>query len=104
MTIEKGLSSGSMTIVCPAINLIAYFLIGITYRWYYALGTFLYFVLLVIFSAGGGYLIDLQKVPEAKLNDERIKLVSDLIVGIRSIKCFAWENRYRDKVKKIRDS
>jgi ABC-type bacteriocin/lantibiotic exporter with double-glycine peptidase domain len=104
MTIERGLQSISMVIVCPFMNLIAYFLVGITYRWYYAVGTFIYFILLLILVSIGGIIFDNQKIKEVAINDERIKLVNDMIVGIRSIKCFAWENKYREKVKKTRDS
>lgn len=31
---------------------------------------------------------------ESGINDERLKLVNDLVVGCRTIKCYAWENYY----------
>ena len=36
-------------------------------------------------------------------NDERMKLVNDMITGIRTIKAYAWENHYNRKVKHARD-
>lgn len=31
-------------------------------------------------------------------------MVNDIVVGIRTIKCYGWENHYLEKIKKIRDS
>jgi len=36
------------------------------------------------------------------LNDQRMKLVNDMIVGIRTIKSYAWENHYLNKILEIR--
>jgi hypothetical protein len=36
------------------------------------------------------------------LNDNRMKLVNDLVTGIRTIKSYAWENHYLKKIKEIR--
>ena len=36
-------------------------------------------------------------------NDERMKLVNDMITGIRTIKAYAWENHYCQKVTQQRD-
>ena len=32
-------------------------------------------------------------------NDERMKLVNDMVTGIRTIKSYAWENHYSEKVR-----
>ena len=39
---------------------------------------------------------------ESGINDERLKLVNDLVVGSRTIKCFGWENFYIDRINEIR--
>jgi hypothetical protein len=44
-----------------------------------------------------------MKVKESSFNDDRLKLINDIIVGIRTIKCYAWEHKYIQKVKEIRD-
>ena len=35
-------------------------------------------------------------------NDERMKLINDMITGIRTIKAYAWENHYSQKVRDAR--
>jgi hypothetical protein len=42
------------------------------------------------------------KIKESLANDERMKLVNDMIVGIRTIKCYAWELHYIKKLREIR--
>jgi len=39
-----------------------------------------------------------MKQAEAMRNDERMKLVNDMVTGIRTIKAYAWENHYCQKV------
>ena len=40
-----------------------------------------------------------MKQTETVRNDERMKLVSDMITGISTIKAYAWEKHYQKKVK-----
>jgi hypothetical protein len=35
-------------------------------------------------------------------NDQRMKLVNDMVTGIRTIKSYAWENHYLQKILQIR--
>ena len=35
---------------------------------------------------------------ESGYNDERQKLVTDMIVGARTIKAYGWENHYMEKI------
>jgi len=42
------------------------------------------------------------KSKESQYNDERQKLVTDMVVGARTIKAYAWENHYFDKIKAAR--
>jgi hypothetical protein len=39
---------------------------------------------------------------ESSYNDERQKLVTDMIVGSRTIKAYGWENHYMDKIRTAR--
>jgi hypothetical protein len=41
---------------------------------------------------------------ESKFNDERQKLVNDMVVGARTLKSYGWENHYISKVKEVRKS
>ncbi len=43
-----------------------------------------------------------MKQSEAMRNDERRKLINDMITGIRTIKAYAWENHYSSKVREQR--
>ena len=43
------------------------------------------------------------KFREANYNDERVKLVSDMINGIRTIKSYGWENHYLAKIAQVRE-
>lgn len=39
---------------------------------------------------------------DALYSDQRMKLINDLVGGIRTIKSYAWENHYLKKIKEIR--
>lgn len=39
---------------------------------------------------------------ESKCNDERLKLVNDLVIGARTIKSYGWELKYIEKITKAR--
>lgn len=39
---------------------------------------------------------------ESSYNDERQRLVTDMIVGARTIKAYGWENHYMDKIRNAR--
>ena len=40
---------------------------------------------------------------DAQFSDQRMKLINDLVSGIRTIKSYAWENHYLQKIKSIRN-
>ena len=35
--------------------------------------------------------------------DDRMKLVSDVVQGVRTIKCYGWEKHYIDRIKEVRN-
>jgi ABC-type bacteriocin/lantibiotic exporter with double-glycine peptidase domain len=35
--------------------------------------------------------------------DDSMKLVNDMVTGIRTIKCYGWEQHYIDKLNEVRD-
>jgi hypothetical protein len=37
------------------------------------------------------------------MTDDRMKLVNDMVQGIRTIKCYGWEEHYVRKINEIRD-
>lgn len=40
---------------------------------------------------------------QSRVNDERLKLVGDMIVGCRTIKCYGWEKHYITKIRELRE-
>ena len=39
---------------------------------------------------------------DSAMNDERLKLVSDMVVGVRTLKSYGWENHYMSKITSVR--
>ena len=39
---------------------------------------------------------------DSACNDERLKLVNDMVVGVRTLKSYGWENHYLDKINAVR--
>jgi len=37
-------------------------------------------------------------------NDDRLKLITDMLSGIRTIKSYGWENHYMEKIGQSRKS
>ena len=43
------------------------------------------------------------KMKDSAMNDERLKLVSDMVVGVRTLKSYGWENHYMNKIISVRN-
>ena len=41
---------------------------------------------------------------DSSSNDERLKLVNDMVLGVRTLKCYGWENHYLKKILAVRKS
>ena len=50
-----------------------------------------------------GNCIKRLKRKEAQCTDERLKLITDMVTGVRTIKCYGWENHYTEKITTIRN-
>ena len=53
-----------------------------------------------VYSAG---FVKNYKVMESSINDNRLKCINDIVVGIRTIKASAWENHYLKKAIALRE-
>jgi ABC-type bacteriocin/lantibiotic exporter with double-glycine peptidase domain len=42
------------------------------------------------------------RIKQASVTDKRLSALSEIIAGIRAVKMYAWEWKYRDIVKKLR--
>ena len=91
-------------IAAPFINFIAYIFIAYAVGPMYTLVVFLFWVVLIILQNATGNWAKSIKMKEAALNDDRLKIVNDLVIGCRTIKCYGWEKHYEKKAKNIRDA
>jgi ATP-binding cassette subfamily C (CFTR/MRP) protein 4 len=101
--IESGLILAPYIIISPLITVYAFSLISLEFREGAALG-FAVFILIIISQALLAQLTVRWKYKEGFYSDKRIKLVSDAINGIRTIKAYAWEIPYRNIIMKWRRS
>lgn len=60
-------------------------------------------ILIPINGIGGKWAERLQ-VNQLKAKDKRLKLMNEVLMGMRVLKLYAWENPFMDRIKKIRDS
>ena len=97
-------SMGGVTnlIAAPLINLTAYAVIWKTSGLEYALITFIWWVALLLMQHYSSELVKKLKYKESGYNDERQRLITDMVVGVRTIKAYAWENHYLTKLKTAR--
>jgi len=100
--IERMLSLSPMLIATPFINILAYGLLGYTTSWEFAVFALIFWIVLILLQHYSSVISKMLKLKEAVHNDERQKLVNDMVVGARTIKCYAWENFYTKNLKKSR--
>lgn len=101
-TLERPLSMAPFALVAPIMNLASYGLIWYISGWQYAVIIFGLWILMFLSQMLVARMQKGNKQAEAMRNDERMKLVNDMITGIRTIKAYAWENHYSRKVREAR--
>lgn len=101
-SVERPLAMVSQVIAAPFINLVAYIVLGVTSGWRYSLITFLIWVVILVLQHYSSKQTKTFKGKESVCNDERMKLVNDMVNGARTIKCYGWENFYMTKIKAAR--
>ena len=99
---ERLVALTHLIIAWPIVNIFAYSLIGLLSSWDNALIVFAMWILIVIVQTVAGYLSKKIKAIDSSLNDERLKLVNDMVVGVRTLKCYGWENHFLDKITAVR--
>ena len=81
--------------------LIVPFLMVYYIGWQSLMGVLFLYLLLpyfVLLSKGGAVL----RLQTAAVSDQRISLMNQVVSGIRAIKMYAWEDEYRQQIKKPR--
>jgi ABC-type multidrug transport system fused ATPase/permease subunit len=86
----------------PAVTLLCLFYIWRSNGIEYAGITLAIWVLCLIGQAICNKYTRVYKAIDALFSDQRMKLINDLVTGIRTIKSYAWENHYVQKIKEIR--
>ena len=101
-TVERGLSIFPVLLAAPFINMVACAFLAEAVGWQYTgivFGLWLLTMVLQYYSSKKSREI---RGIESRINDERMKLVNDMVVGCRTIKCYGWEEHYIKKVAEIR--
>ena len=101
-TVERGLSIFPVLFAAPFINIFACVFLAEAVGWQYTgivFGLWLLTMVLQYYSSKKSREI---RGIESRINDERMKLVNDMVVGCRTIKCYGWEEHYIKKVAEIR--
>ena len=100
--IERALGFAPMIIGAPAVFAICLAVIGVVYGQRVCLIMFI----AVVLSIGGQYLagsfVGGLYYKFATLTDERLKLVTEMVAGLRTIKCYGWEFHYLKKINAVR--
>jgi ABC-type bacteriocin/lantibiotic exporter with double-glycine peptidase domain len=87
-----------MVIAAPFVNLTAYVVLWKTSGPEFALITFFWWIFLLICQYFTTEKNKGFKSKESSYNDERQKLVADMVTGAKTIKAYAWENHYLKKI------
>lgn len=101
-SVERGLSFFPMLLAAPVVNIFAYILLARSVGVVYTFVTFGFWLLLMTLQFLSSKLSNKLKAAESGINDERLKLVNDLVVGCRTIKCYGWENHYIERINALR--
>ena len=76
---------------------ISYYLIG----WQVLPGFALLTLMIIVQEKASKNISDLRK-QAAEVADRRLKLLNEIIRGIRAVKMYAWENHFTDKIRGMR--
>ena len=100
--VERSLAFSPLILAFPFVNGFAYVVIGLTSSWLNALIVFAVWVVMILCQITTGKCAKRVKMADSALNDERLKLVNDMVVGVRTLKGYGWENHYLNKITTVR--
>ena len=82
----------------PCASIVCFVIIGYLSNWVNGLVCFMIFAFVVITSFFSSSAQRVFKIRESRANDSRMKLISDMVAGVRTIKAYAWELHYLKKI------
>ena len=100
--IERNLAYSSLIITFPVVNIFTYVLIGITNSWVNSLIVFCVWIVMLLVQICSGKLSKRFQMNASSCNEERLKLVNDMVLGVRTLKSYGWENHYLQKISAVR--
>jgi len=100
--IERPISIMFMVFVIPLLNIVVAVIIGYTEGFIYAITTFVLWLIMMLLQWLTTRKLKQYQMQLGMINDKRMKAVNDMVSGIRTIKCYAWELHYMKKIDKIR--
>jgi len=92
-----------MLAAAPAINFFAYIIIGSCFEWACSLVCLIVWLIIVVMQFLSQLKLRQIKQRENAANGFRIKLLNDMVEGIKSIKTNAIETYYLQKVVSVRE-
>ena len=99
---ERSLAFSPIILAFPFVNAFTYTLIGLLSSWANSLIVFGIWIIMVVIQVCSGRIAKNVKMRDSALNDERLKLVNDMVVGVRTLKSYGWENHYLSKITTVR--
>ena len=100
---EKSLAFSPLIFSFPIVNIFAYCIIGVTSSWINSLIVFGVWIFMLVIQFSVGKLGRKIRFKYSACNDERLKLVNDMVVGIRTLKSYGWEKHYLKKITGVRN-
>lgn len=86
----------------PIINLVVIVFYSVTEHWSYGATILFWYLFMNLMQIASGAKAKELKIEEGQANDVRVKLISDMITGIRTIKSYGWEKNYMEKINDAR--
>lgn len=101
--VERAIGIFPMVPAAPLIMLLCLYYIARSNGVMYSVYTFIVWMASMIGQLLVNRYTRIYKAQDAMLSDQRMKLINDLVSGIRTIKSYAWENHYLKKISEIRN-
>lgn len=99
---ERGLAFAPIALTVPITNIAVIIFLSVRHHWSSGLVVLAFWLLMLLGQNVNGQTLKGHKFKEGMANDRRIKLVSDMVNGIRTIKSYGWEDHYKKKIFEVR--
>lgn len=104
LSVERFLALAPFVISKPILNLMVIVFFASTEHWSFSVSILFFYMLMNILSFAVAGKAKELKIKEGVANDTRVKLIADMITGIRTIKSYGWELRYEEMINQARAS